>query len=388
MSIFIILQIIIALVFIFLILSQLTSGIQEAIAAQQEFRAKRLKQSIRQILGEESLGTENTSQKSSLTASLYQNPIISSLNQRNTSIAGYWVIGIISLLIGVVGLLIKVNLLVIIGAFIISLFFFVLAWFKKKPGWNKSRSSVGPSYIEPPELFGKALIEVIQEKLTDKLTSKNNEIDAVITKLGTLDPNLSDAKLRLIQIANTVKLQSDNPKLSDFQSYLTELFTASQQRTSGVYKRNAQGISFLLGLVVAVIANADTFNIVNTLSKTSSNIGSKIGDEFARNQTINKCFEKTGTEREECVNNLDSELNNILGTLEPLPLGWDFDDNTQPQRPDIAGTIKKQGGWFRVLFGWIVSAIAIMMGAPFWFEMLGRIINVRNAGKPPESPKP
>jgi len=39
------------------------------------------------------------------------------------------------------------------------------------------------------------------------------------------------------------------------------------------------------------------------------------------------------------------------------------------------------------VLGLLVSAIAIAMGAPFWFEMLGKIINVRNAGKPADSPK-
>jgi hypothetical protein len=40
-----------------------------------------------------------------------------------------------------------------------------------------------------------------------------------------------------------------------------------------------------------------------------------------------------------------------------------------------------------LLPGWIVSGIAIAMGAPFWFDLLGKIVNVRNAGKPPASTK-
>ena len=39
---------------------------------------------------------------------------------------------------------------------------------------------------------------------------------------------------------------------------------------------------------------------------------------------------------------------------------------------------------FRVLMmigGWFISGIAIAMGAPFWFDLLSKVMNVRNAGK-------
>jgi hypothetical protein len=35
--------------------------------------------------------------------------------------------------------------------------------------------------------------------------------------------------------------------------------------------------------------------------------------------------------------------------------------------------------------GWLVTATAIMMGAPFWFDFLGLFINVRNTGSRPAS---
>jgi hypothetical protein len=38
-----------------------------------------------------------------------------------------------------------------------------------------------------------------------------------------------------------------------------------------------------------------------------------------------------------------------------------------------------------MLAGWLVSGIAISMGASFWFDLLSKVVNVRNAGKPPTS---
>ncbi|MEM8719732.1 MAG: hypothetical protein AAGE84_10545 [Cyanobacteria bacterium P01_G01_bin.39] len=44
--------------------------------------------------------------------------------------------------------------------------------------------------------------------------------------------------------------------------------------------------------------------------------------------------------------------------------------------------VKKPRGWYKVIFGWSISAIAISMGAPFWFDLLDKVMNVRNAAKP------
>ena len=39
--------------------------------------------------------------------------------------------------------------------------------------------------------------------------------------------------------------------------------------------------------------------------------------------------------------------------------------------------------WLK-LFGLGMTTIAILLGAPFWFDLLGTIVNVRSAGaKPP-----
>ncbi|HEY9616481.1 MAG TPA: hypothetical protein V6C64_06560, partial [Microcoleaceae cyanobacterium] len=40
---------------------------------------------------------------------------------------------------------------------------------------------------------------------------------------------------------------------------------------------------------------------------------------------------------------------------------------------------------FRIILGWLLSGIAIAMGAPFWFDLLGKVMNVRNTGSKPAS---
>jgi hypothetical protein len=38
------------------------------------------------------------------------------------------------------------------------------------------------------------------------------------------------------------------------------------------------------------------------------------------------------------------------------------------------------------LIGWLLTGVAISFGAPFWFDLLGQLINIRSAGpKPPRA---
>jgi len=41
------------------------------------------------------------------------------------------------------------------------------------------------------------------------------------------------------------------------------------------------------------------------------------------------------------------------------------------------------GGWIQRVLGWLLTMIAVSLGAPFWFDMLNKIINIRNAGTKP-----
>ena len=39
--------------------------------------------------------------------------------------------------------------------------------------------------------------------------------------------------------------------------------------------------------------------------------------------------------------------------------------------------------WLRTFIGWLITAFAVMFGAPFWFDLLGKIVSLRASGNPP-----
>ena len=41
-------------------------------------------------------------------------------------------------------------------------------------------------------------------------------------------------------------------------------------------------------------------------------------------------------------------------------------------------------GWLSRIVGWLLTIIAVSLGAPFWFDLLNRFITIRASGKAPE----
>ncbi len=37
--------------------------------------------------------------------------------------------------------------------------------------------------------------------------------------------------------------------------------------------------------------------------------------------------------------------------------------------------------------GWLVTILAISLGAPFWFDVLNKFMNLRNTGRAPDEPR-
>lgn len=166
-----------------------------------------------------------------------------------------------------------------------------------------------------------------------------------------------------------VRAKRVDQELQQFQKEIELWFDRSMDRASGVYKRNAKGVAFLIGLVLAFVTNVDTFHIVNRLSKDTSL-------RTAITQNAGSVAANCQTEQLDCIR---TQVNQALGSL---PIGRSADNLLQQEEESKDWLVP----YLRRILGWIVSGIAISMGASFWFELLGKIMNVRNTGpKPPSS---
>jgi hypothetical protein len=56
---------------------------------------------------------------------------------------------------------------------------------------------------------------------------------------------------------------------------------------------------------------------------------------------------------------------------------------------DCWSNVKGQsaGNWGAKIVGWLITALAVTLGAPFWFELLSKLVNVRGSGPKPSRPE-
>ncbi len=205
---------------------------------------------------------------------------------------------------------------------------------------------------------------------------KNNP---TFQRIDEMVKNLPESVVETISILakrGEARIQRAEEGLNQLRQEIEVGFDRSMDRASGVYKRNAKGVTILIGFVIAVIANADTFHIVNRLSKDSTlraTITQNAGAVVTRN----------GNTSITNLTDLRDQANQALVDVS-LPIGW-TDANLTQQTGLLPNQSTLLTKILRMLPGWILTSIAIAMGAPFWFDLLGKIINVRNAGKPPIS---
>lgn len=181
--------------------------------------------------------------------------------------------------------------------------------------------------------------------------------------LNKVPPYLRESLPVLARRAES-KVQDLSQSLGLFRGEVETWFDNSMERASGVYKRNAKGVAIIIGFLVAVAANADTFHIIGRLSK----------DTVLRNSIVESAGQVATAPGD--ISAVREQVNRELERI-TLPIGWNS-INLEQQTAESAN-------WFfpplRQFLGWLLSGIAISMGATFWFDLLGKIVNVRNSGK-------
>jgi hypothetical protein len=497
----------------------------------------------------------------SLTEKIYQHPKIVALNQSAISWVSFfafssfplrwkwWLVHVLNLLSIFLVILLGLNLLghnilnlqwsILLGLLVILRLICFRQVSSIPSNSGITRTSYGPSYIDDSNLFVDVLIDVLQKESDTHFSLNNNgEVEKCLETL----PFYTPAQSILLE---RIKMSSIE-NLDAFKLDLNKLYEEVQKRSSGVYKRNAKGLSILVGLLIASVANADTFNMLTHLTKPDNEFSQDLMRKLIADPSLSQC--EPGNK--DCLDEAKrAKLQALINDQSALPLGWSFNalfdlkrqksalenglklitaernkkateiddkeklvaslndlcpegttqekclqiyadkyyksvhannpslidkeflallqssneknsDSIQKQRStqlgqeiaklkqiflqedarrkdqerdlgaqlsviekqiknieegratntpipkdsqavitrlnqfsasstsEISHNVSRQGGWPRVLFGWLITAVALSMGAPFWFDLLSRVMNVRNAAKMPVSATP
>jgi hypothetical protein len=143
-------------------------------------------------------------------------------------------------------------------------------------------------------------------------------------------------------------------------------FNDGMDRVAGWYKRKTQLVLFFIGLTIAVCLNVDSITIGRSLwaSPALRSYAIAAADQYAGDKSKTKPTEKASDDLA------------VLQSL-ALPLGWN---------PSSDSWVEKSGASrIFVLVGWLLTAIAMTLGAPFWFDTLNKFMVARSTIKPPAS---
>jgi hypothetical protein len=229
---------------------------------------------------------------------------------------------------------------------------------------SKERARLGgkknalPSYINA-STFSSILLDIMEIDNDEELVAR---IEAL--------PEGPSKKL-----AQFLYKQSDG-RLIDLKKKVEEWFGEVMDRASGAYKRTSQRWLVGIGLVLAVMFNADVINIYHNLSinATLSNTLADQAAAFVANQpapTVANLENPDISAAREKIGQLVNE--NIAALESPLGLGW-----------DTVNPSEMNGKWWLYkIIGWLTTALGVSLGATFWFEALKKLVSLRAAGPAP-----
>lgn len=236
---------------------------------------------------------------------------------------------------------------------------------KLRSKWT--RTTTLPSYM-PAASFATALIDTIVRGPVESDPEKKNPSAGEITCDSLRAAVVNSVTLTApIQRVLLLALDSAHGDLAKAQANVEAWFNSGMDRVSGWYKRQTQWVLLGLGLVIAIALNVDTL---------------KIAAELYRNDTLRAAAvaQASGVAKD---GKLSPELQDkALKKLEELklPIGW-YIQKTSDDPLAVACSVKEILLHFP---GWLITAFAISFGAPFWFDLLNKLMQLRSTVKPQE----
>ena len=346
------LDVAIGLVFLYLVMSLIASAAVEVLEAFLQFRARDLERGVRELLNDPAL-----------TERLYNHPLVNSLYKGSyTEPTGRM---------------------------------------KKFRGFFKLHL---PSYI-PSRNFSLALMDLM---LTPAGGAAGSGITGVLAPSTpavsgvqpTPTPQLPAgvAALPATQIGNAISalIQTANNDAVRARENVEEWFNASMDRVSGWYKKRTQGFLLVAGLLAAFALNVDSVSITQTLltNKDARAAAVAAATEFAKAEASNFQPPATTTSAKtdadarvrgaaDKVRHYEDVLKNAGLPILWQPYGFPTSDRSTGW---CAKLTDKQwlNSWGTKLLGILITACAVSLGAPFWFDTLNKIIVVRSTVKPKE----
>lgn len=209
----------------------------------------------------------------------------------------------------------------------------------------------------PPRWFSIALVDTIRCE-DSRFPQSVTELKQIVAESETCPDSTKQALVRIIEQGGV--------SLKDALDAIGLWFEEMMQSVSQAYKAAIQQRIFVVGLIVAALLNIDTIGICTMLWK----------DSYVR-QSIGIAAERFLAEAEgKPPEEIDSQ--SLAAAKEiahlsrlGLPIWWSLD------RLDPRHVPRSVSDWILKIVGLGATAVATSLGAPFWFDVLRKLIGLR-----------
>ena len=239
-----------------------------------------------------------------------------------------------------------------------------------------------PSYI-PANSFVLALLDTLGDPgvVNERLEGEAAEAQAALLVRQRAD-SIENVKKILAGLpeASRVRRQLElylDEGMTDVAEYRRRLeawFEQGMDRLSGAYKRRAQLITAAVAVAVAVGSGVDSWVVANALMRDGALRQATLVAAVDASRASPAVPRPGGADEAAASARMVAALAR-LDALD-LPIGMSYLRKAAP--PSDAGRY-----WLLRGLGMLFTGFAAALGAPFWFDLICRIINLRTSGPQP-----
>ena len=215
-----------------------------------------------------------------------------------------------------------------------------------------------------------------------------------------------------------VSLLRDCRDLPEQRRRLEIWFNSSMERVSGWYKRKSHAWIWVFGIILSLLLNADAISLSKRFwnDQTLRDAISAEATEYVKSTPKSEVVGDAQAELDQSIHRMNLLRENLTG----VPLGWCFVDAKGVPKPGEKAEVQADGfkascwpdlvhptssvtqvslastdprlvdvsewsWWLWKIVGIAATALAISQGAPFWFDLLKKTVDLRLAGTPPST---
>lgn len=252
------------------------------------------------------------------------------------------------------------------------------------------------------------IIERMKELENSLKDRKPYDFDSIGTSIRNSDLLPQRMKRAILQI-----YQESHSNMDSFRERLERWFDHAMERNAGTFKKKAQHSVLIFSIFVTVLFNVDSIKLIRYFYDHPTE-AARIADAAEKMMTDSTTANRLKSLEDSTVRSMLTEVRSSINQLQDLklPIGWDqlrkqVAEEKKMRTPSAPAEKESKGdktfrdyvsdfldllystaclfwaGLKQNLMGWLITILAVSLGAPFWYDMLNKLVDLRSAGKKP-----